>query len=89
MGKESTCSAGDAGSIPRSGSFPGGGNDNPLQYSCLENPMDRGLWQATVNRVAKNRAQLKRLITQIPQHHENEGNSFQILVESLSFQLYS
>ena len=41
-GKESTCNAGDAGSIPGSGRSPGGGNGNPLQYSCLENPMDRG-----------------------------------------------
>ena len=40
--------AGDAGSIPESGRSPGGGNGNPLQYSCLENPMDRGAWWATV-----------------------------------------
>ena len=40
-GKESTCTAGDLGSIPRSGRSPGEGNGNPLQYSCLENPMDR------------------------------------------------
>ena len=53
MGKESTCSPGDAGSIPGSGSSPGGGNDNPFQYSCLENPMDRGLWWAAVHRVCK------------------------------------
>ena len=55
-GKESACSAGaagDAGSIPGSGRSPGGGYGNPLQYSCLENPMDRGAWQATVHRVAK------------------------------------
>ena len=55
-GKESDCSAGaagDAGSIPGSGRSPGGGYGNPLQYSCLENPMDRGAWQATVHRVAK------------------------------------
>ena len=39
---------GDAGSIPGWGRSPGGGNSNPLQYSCLENPMDRGAWQATV-----------------------------------------
>ena len=43
----------DTGSIPGSGSFPGGGNGNPLQYSCLENPMDRGAWQAIVHKVAK------------------------------------
>ena len=44
---------GDKGSIPGSGRSPGGGNDIPLQYSCLENPMDRGAWQATVRGVAK------------------------------------
>ena len=43
-GKESTCKAGDPGSIPRSGRFPGEGNGSPLQYSCLENSMDRGAW---------------------------------------------
>ena len=52
--KESTCSAEDAGSIPGSGGSPGGGHGNPLQYSCLENPKDRGAWQATVRGVAKN-----------------------------------
>ena len=44
---------GDINSIPRLGRCPGGGHGNPLQYSCLENPMDRGAWQATVYRVAK------------------------------------
>ena len=43
----------DAGSNPRSGRSPGGGHDNPVQYSCLENPMDRGAWQATVHRVTQ------------------------------------
>jgi len=43
---------GDAGSIHRSGKFPEGGHGNPLQHSCLENPMDRGAWQATVHRAA-------------------------------------
>ena len=47
-GKESTCNAGDTGLITGSGRFPGGGHSNPLQYFCLENPMDRGAWQATV-----------------------------------------
>ena len=49
-GEESACNAGDtgdAGSIPESGRFPGGGNDSPSQYSCLKNPMDRGAWWAT------------------------------------------
>ena len=56
VGKESTCNTGDegdAGSISGLGRFPGGGNGNPLQYSCLGNPMDRGTWQATVHRVAE------------------------------------
>ena len=46
--KESACSAGDLGSIRGLGRSPGGGHGNPLQYSCLENSMDRGAWQATV-----------------------------------------
>ena len=52
-GKESACSAGDPGSVPGSGRFPGERNGYPLQYSCLENSMDRGAWWATVHRVAK------------------------------------
>ena len=52
-GKESTCQVGDLGSISRLERSPGGGNGNPLQYSCLGNPMDRGAWQATVYRVAR------------------------------------
>ena len=53
----------DAGSIPRLGRSPGEGNSNPLQYSCLENPMDRGAWWATIHGVAKSRIQLKCLGT--------------------------
>ena len=49
----------DIGSIPGSGRFPGGGHGNLLQYSCLENPMDRGAWRAMVHRVAKSQTQLK------------------------------
>ena len=45
----------NTGSVPRSGRFPGGGHGNLLQCSCLENPMDRGAWQAIVHRVAKGR----------------------------------
>ena len=48
----------DVGSIPVSGRAPGEGNGNTLQYSCLENPMDRGAWQATVHGVAKSQTQL-------------------------------
>ena len=51
--KESTCSAGDTSSVPRLGQSLGGGNCNPLQYSCLKNPMDWGALQATVQRVAE------------------------------------
>ena len=52
-GKESACHAGNPGSIPGLGRSPGEGNGYPLRHSCLENPMDRGVWQATVHRVAK------------------------------------
>ena len=52
-GKESTCNTGDLGSIPGLGRSPGGGCGNPLQYSCLEDPMDRGTWQAAVHGVTK------------------------------------
>ena len=52
-GKESTCNVGDRGSIPGSGRSPGEGNGYLLQYSCLANSMDRGVWWATVHRVAK------------------------------------
>ena len=52
-GKESACNAGDQDSIPGWGRSPGGGNDNPLQYSCLWNSMDRGAWWATVHGFAK------------------------------------
>ena len=45
-GKESACKAGDLGSVPGLGRSPGEGNGNPLQYSCLENPMDKGAWWA-------------------------------------------
>ena len=51
----------DTGSIPGSGRSPGGGHGNPLQYSCLENPMDRGAWRATVHGVAKSQTRLKQL----------------------------
>ena len=54
-GKEAAFNVGDQGSIPGSGRSPGEGNGNPLQYSCLENPMDSTEWQARVHRVAKSR----------------------------------
>ena len=56
--KESVCNVGDLGSIPGTERFPGEGNGNPLQYSCLENSMDRGAWQTTVHGVAKSQTQM-------------------------------
>ena len=62
--KISPANAGDirhVSSVPGSGRSPGGGHGNPLQYSCLENPMERGAWWATAHRVPKTRIQLKQL----------------------------
>ena len=53
VGKESACNAGDLGSISGLGRSPGEGNGNPLKHSCLENPMDKGAWQATVYGVTR------------------------------------
>ena len=57
---------GDLGSVPGLGRSPRGGHGNPLQYSCLENPMDRGVWRATVHTVPKSQAILKQLSTHMP-----------------------
>ena len=62
-GKKSACSAGDWDSIPGSGRSLRGGNGNPLQYSCLENYLERGTWQAMVHRVTKSQTRLKQLST--------------------------
>ena len=64
MGKESACNAGDLGSIPRSGRSSGERNGTSLQYSCLENPMNRGAWWATVHGVTRVRHDL---VTKPPQ----------------------
>ena len=66
VGKESTSSVGDLGSIPGLGRSPREGNGNPLQHPCLENPMDRGAWQTTVHRVTRVR---HNLATKPPNHH--------------------
>ena len=63
-GKEPACQCRrlrDVGSIPKSGRSPGGWHGYPLQYSCLENPMDRGAWRAIAHAVAKSQTRLKRL----------------------------
>ena len=57
--KNPPANVGDVGSIPGSGRFPGEGNSNPLQYSCLENLMDRGVWWATVHGVTKRHIRLR------------------------------
>ena len=59
LSKASAYNSGDPGSIPGLGRSPGEGNGNPLQYSCLENPTDRGALWVTIHRVAKSRTQLK------------------------------
>ena len=56
--EESACNVGDQGSVPGLGRFPGEGNGNPLQYSCMENFIDRGAWRATVHWVSKSHTQL-------------------------------
>ena len=63
VGKECVCNAGDPGSIPALGNPPGEGNANPLQYSCLENSMGQGAWQATIHGVTRVR---QNLVTKSP-----------------------
>ena len=81
--------AGDVGSIPWSGKSPGGGYCNPHQYSCLENPLDRGAWRATVHRVGKSRTWLERLsmhaYTQLRHPGSPEGPEMKYLCLAVSF----
>ena len=79
-GKESTCNVGDLGSIPELGRSLGGGHGNPLQYSCLENPMDRAAWQATVHSIAKSRTRLKRLSVHIHEGRSRDAGNLTALV---------
>ena len=72
-GKASAYNAGDLGSIPGSGRSPGEGNGNPLQYSCLENPMDKEAWQATVDGVAKSWTRLSDFTFSFKVEHWGEG----------------
>ena len=72
----------DVGSVPGLGRSPGEGNGDPLQYSCLENPMDRGAWWAMVHRVAKSWTQLK----QLSMHsHEQAGTTRTAMVKMRLF----
>ena len=80
-GEASAYNAGDPGSIPGSGRSPGEGNGNPLQYSCLENPMDRGAWWATVHGVAKSWTWLSHFTSlhfMVTQHWKNLASFKQI-----------
>ena len=72
-GKESTCNMGDLGSIPGLGRPSGERHSNPLQYSCLENPMDRGAWKAVVHGVKKIRTQLSDLAQHRTEHLIGSG----------------
>ena len=75
--KESAFNARDLGSIPGSGRSPGGGNVNPLQYSCLENSMDRGAWQARVHGIAKtnlNNEENSLMVQRLRLHAPNAGD---------------
>ena len=92
MVKKPTANAGDirdVNSIPDPGRSTGGGNGNPLQYSCLENPVDRGAWWATVHSIANSWTQLKRLskhvqFFRVPSGEltQSLGPCYSILVES-------
>ena len=77
VSKESSCSVGDAGSVPESGRFPGEGNGNPLQYSHLGNPMDRRAWCATVHGVTKESDMTEQL------NNNSETLKFKALIFSL------
>ena len=92
-GKASACNAGDLGSIPGLGRSPGEGHSNPLQYSCLENPMDGGAWRTTVHGVAKSRTRLSYFTftfhVQVREIARNkglreEGEGWKIYLESVS-----
>ena len=74
VGKESACNAGDPGSLPGWGGSPGDGNGNPVQYSCLENPMDRRAWRATVHG-----SQESDTTEQLNHHHDHHSSHEQLL----------
>ena len=77
----------DSGLIPGSGRSPGGGHGNPLQYSCLENPVDRGAWQATVHRVAESRTWLKQLSKHTQRWMAHAVGKYQFVVDRASMGL--
>ena len=91
-GKESACNAGDLGSIPGWGRSPGEGNGTPLQYSCLEHPMDGGAWWAAVHGVAKSQPRLEWL-TETHTHSPLEflhlrGSSLPLETQAFELRIY-
>ena len=80
MVKNLPANSGDAGSIPGSGQSPGGGNDNPLQYSFLDNPMDKGAWRAMVHGVTQSQTRLSTHTAHTYSHmqhiHQSHKHSF-------------
>ena len=78
-GKESACNVGDLGMIPGSGRSPGEGNGNPLQHSCLENPIVGGAWQSTVYGVTKSRTQLNDFTITITVTASLDMNVFKVI----------
>ena len=70
--KESACNVGDPGFIPGLGRSPGEGNGYPLQYSCLENPMDRGSWQTTVHKFTQSQGDLKMVVLEEGGRRKND-----------------
>ena len=86
QGKKSISSAGDMSLIPGSGRSLGGGHGNPLQYSCLENSVDRGVWWATIYRIVNSWTWLKQLSISI---HESESESLSVVSNSLQPYRYS
>ena len=85
VGQESAYNAGDSGSIPRSGRSPGEGNGNPFQYSCVQNPMDRGAWQAIVHGVSRVGHDL---VTKPPPHAKDTSFGFLLWVTKSNSNCY-
>ena len=83
--KESTCNAGDLGLIPGLGRSPGEGNSHPFQYSCLENPMNRGAWQAAVHGVTKRDTTEQLSLTSLTCHEVMELDAIVFVFWMLSF----
>ena len=86
-GKESVCNVGDPGSIPESGRSSGEGSGNPLQHSCLENPMDGGAWWATIHGVAKSQTRLSDFTSPLLETADEGGKKQQRCREWFAFQV--